>query len=324
MDAEVIYVAGGCFWGTEAFLRQLPGVLDTVVGFANSRIPDPTYEQVCTGQTHAAEAVCVYYDPSRISLRLLLEAYFTTIDPFSLNRQGNDCGTQYRTGIYWVNPADEPIIASAILSLERALQHRVRIEVLPLENFYRAEEYHQDYLQKNPGGYCHVDLGGAQAFMSEHATDFEILSHDYAKPSREDLERSLSEDAFAVTRCSATERPFSHPYDELFDEGIYVDVASGEPLFSSRDKFDAGCGWPSFARPIAPLVVDEVLDISIMGMPRVEVRSSTGQSHLGHVFNDGPQERGGQRYCINGAALRFIPVADMEKLGYGYLLNQFS
>ncbi len=322
MDAEAIYLAGGCFWGTEVFMQQLPGVVDTEVGFANSRIPDPTYEQVCTGQTHAAEAVCVQYDPAKISLRLLLEAYFTTIDPFTLNRQGNDCGTQYRTGIYWTNPADEPIIASAILSLERTLQHRVRIEVLPLENFYPAEDYHQDYLLNNPGGYCHVDLAGAQAFVDEHATDFEILSHGYTKPSREVLKHALGEDAFAVTQCSATDRPFSHPYDELFDEGIYVDVVSGEPLFSSRDKYDAGCGWPAFTQPIAPSVIDEEMDTSILGRPRVEVRSTAGQSHLGHVFSDGPESRGGQRYCINGSALRFIPVAEMQTQGYGYLLDQ--
>ena len=322
MDAEAIYLAGGCFWGTEAFMQQLPGVVDTEVGFANSRIPDPTYEQVCTGQTHAAEAVCVHYDPAKISLRLLLEAYFTTIDPFTLNRQGNDCGTQYRTGIYWTNPADEPVIASAILSLERTLQHRVRIEVLPLENFYPAEDYHQDYLLNNPGGYCHVDLAGAKAFVDEHATDFEILSHGYTKPNREVLKHVLGEDAFAVTQCSATDRPFSHPYDELFDEGIYVDVVSGEPLFSSRDKYDAGCGWPAFTQPIAPSVIDEEMDTSILGRPRVEVRSTAGQSHLGHVFSDGPESRGGQRYCINGSALRFIPVADMQSQGYGYLLDQ--
>ena len=305
-------------------MQQLPGVIDNEVGFANSRIPNPTYEQVCTGQTHAVETVCVKYDPTVISLRLLLEAYFTTIDPFSLNRQGNDCGTQYRSGIYWTNIADEPIIASAVLALERTLQHRVLVEVLPLENFYSAEDYHQDYLANNPNGYCHVDLSGAQTFVDEHKTDFEILEHGYTKPDWETLKHALDEDAFAITQCALTERPFSHPYDELFDEGIYVDIVSGEPLFSSRDKYDAGCGWPSFSQPIAPSAIDEAMDTSILGMPRVEVRSAAGQSHLGHVFDDGPEARGGQRYCINGSALRFVPLDDMERQGYGYLLDRFA
>lgn len=321
MNKGEIVLTGGCFWGTEAYLGRLPGIIKTEVGYANSRIPQPSYEEVCSGKTGAAEAVRVVYDKDIIPLPLLLEAYLRTIDPTSLNRQGNDQGTQYRTGIYWTDEKDAPIVASELGKVERRMGHRVRVEARPLQNFYPAEPYHQNYLDANPSGYCHVNLADAADFVSEHAADFAIAQHDYSKPADALLETMLDPATFAVTQQGATERAFSHPYDHFFEDGIYVDAVTGEPLFAAADKFDSGCGWPAFARPIAETSIVEAMDESIAGMPRTEVRSARGNSHLGHVFEDGPAALGGQRYCINGAALRFIPRDRMVDEGYGYLLD---
>lgn len=320
MSEREIVLAGGCFWGTEAYLKRLPGVVDTEVGYANSLMPHPDYEDVCTGETKAAEAVRIVYDPEIIPLPLLLEGYFRTIDPTALNRQGNDRGTQYRTGIYWTDERDAPTVISELAKLERRMGKPLRVEAKELENFFPAESYHQDYLDTNPMGYCHVDLADARKFTEEHRTDFAIAAQGYTQPGDDALRTQLSPQTFAITQENATERAFSHPYDHLFDDGIYVDTVTGEPLFSSADKFDSGCGWPAFSRPIAESSIQERADASIPGMPRTEVRSATGDSHLGHVFEDGPAELGGQRYCINGAALRFIPRDQMEAEGYGYLL----
>lgn len=319
MNKREIYLAGGCFWGTEAYLKRIPGVLETEVGYANSVVEDPSYREVCAGDTHAAEAVKVVYDADMLPLPLLLRAYLRTINPFSLNRQGNDCGTQYRTGIYWTDEADGPVAVSALVNVARTEGKNPRVEAAPLQNFYPAEAYHQDYLGQNPSGYCHVNLADADAFVREHAADFAIAQQGYQKPPDEEIREALSPEAYEVTQNAATDRPFAHPLDHAFEKGIYVDAVSGEPLFSSADKFDSGCGWPSFARPLAESLVAEAVDKSIPGMPRVEVRSAFGDSHLGHVFPDGPASMGGQRYCINGSALRFVPFDKMDEEGYGYL-----
>jgi peptide methionine sulfoxide reductase msrA/msrB len=324
MNEHEIYLAGGCFWGTEAYMKRLPGVLRTEVGYANSALANPSYEQVCSGKTGAVEAVRVVFDADVLTLPLLLAAYLRTIDPFSLDRQGNDVGRQYRTGIYWIDPIDETAVISTLVNLARSSGKKPCIECGELQNFYPAEQYHQDYLGQNPLGYCHVNLADADAFVAEHATDLAIAQEGYVRPRDEEIRSRLSPEAYEVTQCASTDRAHTHPYDQQFEEGIYVDVVSGEPLFSSRDKFDAGCGWPSFSRPIAQSVVTEALDRSIPSMPRVEVRSATANSHLGHVFSDGPAELGGQRYCINGSALRFIPADQLEAEGYGYLRTLFS
>lgn len=331
-----IYLAGGCFWGTEAYFQRLPGVVDTEVGYADSVIDSPTYEEVCAGNADAAEAVHIQYDPDVISLPLLLEAYFRTIDPTSVNRQGNDRGRQYRTGIYWTDPLDALTVESAIAQLEKRIGSPVAIEIGPLRNFWPAETYHQDYLQKNPLGYCHINLADARRFIEEHAADFGkgdsgtggegsiadvIEQKGYSKPSDEELSEKLSRLAYSVTQKSATEPAGTSELDDFFEPGIYVDAASGEPLFLSTDKFQSGCGWPAFSRPIDASVVTEHNDSSIPFMPRTEVRSKYGDSHLGHVFNDGPKELGGLRYCINGAALKFVPLDEMVDQGYGYLLS---
>ena len=323
-DLREIYLAGGCFWGVEAFMKRLPGVVSTEVGYANGNgiLEEPTYEQVCTDTTGFAETVRVRYDPRVISLPLLLEAFCSIIDPVSVNRQGEDEGTQYRTGIFWTDPADERPVRDALYKLGRSLPEGavpVAVEALPLSNFWPAETYHQDYLDKNPDGYCHVNLGGAEQFVAAHERDFAIVAAGYERPDDDALRENLDGLAYAVTQEAATERPWSSDLDQNFQHGIYVDRVTGEPLFSSADKYDSGCGWPAFSKPIAQSVVTERADERVPGRPRVEVRSETGGSHLGHVFEDGPEEQGGLRYCINGAALEFIPLEEMDERGYGYL-----
>ena len=319
-----IYLAGGCFWGVQAFMKRLPGVVSTQVGYANgnSTLEEPTYEDVCTDATGFAETVRVRYDPRVISLPLLLEAFFSIIDPVSVNKQGEDEGTQYRTGVFWTDPADERPVRDALYKLGRSLPEGagpVAVEAQPLSSFCPAEDYHQDYLDKNPGGYCHVNLGGAERFVAAHERDLAIVAAGYERPSEAALRENLDDLSYAVTQEAVTERPWSSELDRNFQHGIYVDRVTGEPLFSSADKFDSGCGWPAFSKPIAPTVVTEHADPTIPGRPRVEVRSEAGDSHLGHVFQDGPEEQGGLRYCINGAALEFIPLEEMDARGYGYL-----
>ena len=288
-----IYLAGGCFWGVQQYLSCVRGVTGLTVGYANG--PDGsgvTYEQVCASSGHA-EAVRVTYDPAEISLAQLLGRFLEIIDPTSLNRQGHDSGVQYRSGIWWTDPADGPVVEAALRALPDPSPKAIVVQFGPLANFTPAEEYHQDYLEKHPQGYCHIEPAVmARARATAHLTPLE----------------------YSVTQHADTELPFTGALDHEFAPGIYVDIVSGEPLFASCDKYDSGCGWPAFSRPIAGLV--ERADATIPGRPRVEVRSPGG-SHLGHVFTDGPADRGGLRYCINSAALRFVPLSDMDAEGYG-------
>ena len=309
-----IYLAGGCFWGTEKYIASIHGVLSTEVGYANGKTLNPTYEEVCTNNTGHAETVHVVYDPEIVSLAFLLELYYEAIDPTSYNRQGGDFGSQYRTGIYYVDDKDLPVIESSISKLQKRIDKPIAIEVKRLENFSPAEEYHQKYLDKNPAGYCHIGRS-----KIEKAANAIIDPADFKAPETEEL-HALSKMQFDVTQNAATEPPFQNQYFDSFRSGIYVDITTGEPLFASSDKFESGCGWPSFSKPIDPNVVRQREDRS-HGMLRTEIRSRVGNAHLGHVFDDGPIESGGLRYCINSASLRFIPKEDMEQEGYGYLLH---
>lgn len=313
VSRRTIYLAGGCFWGTERVMQLIPGVVATTTGYANSTVENPTYKQVCTGTTNAAETVKVDYDPSVIDLSTILNMYFYTIDPTSVNKQVGDEGTQYRTGIYYVDEADVPVIEAVADKVASQHDAPMAVEMQPLENFYPAEDYHQDYLMHNPGGYCHVS---PRAFHIARS----IKPKKYERPSDEKLAVVLTPRQYEVTQHSATEPPFDNPYWKLNEPGIYVDVVTGEPLFSSSDKFESGCGWPAFAKPINDDAIKEVADTT-HGMRRVEVRSVNGDSHLGHVFHDGPAARGGLRYCINSASLRFIPESMLEALGYGKYKN---
>lgn len=312
-----IYLAGGCFWGMQKYLDSVRGVISTEVGYANGKTLNPSYEEVCKKDTGHAETVKVVYDPEKLPLTFLLGIYFEAVDPTSVNRQGGDSGTQYRTGIYYVDEKDRAVIEEALSGLQKRYGRPIAIEAGPLENFSTAEEYHQKYLDKNPGGYCHI--GKSKFDYAAHAV---VNAGLYSRKDPETLRDELSPLQYDVTQRAATEPPFRNEYFDCSEPGIYVDVTTGEPLFSSSDKFDSGCGWPSFSKPIDPGVVRERPDSS-HGMDRTEILSRVGGAHLGHVFPDGPEKSGGLRYCINSASLRFIPRRDMEREGYGYLLPLF-
>lgn len=304
---KTIYLAGGCFWGVQAYFQKIQGIIHTEVGYANGHTSQPTYAQVCHENTGHAETVRVDYDEQDIDLKDILRHYFRIIEPTSLNKQGNDVGTQYRVGVYYTDPADQHIIAQAIAAEQ--IQHRdpIVVENEPLLQFYAAEDEHQDYLNHHPNGYCHVDLSLANE---------PLRAAPIRLPEVDTLPSILTAEQYRITQQNGTEPPFSHEYDHLFARGLYVDVVSGEPLFSSADKFDSGCGWASFSQPVSKKHLAYKPDHS-HAMQRVEVRSHYADSHLGHVFSDGLPERGGLRYCINGNSLRFVPYDEMEAQGYG-------
>lgn len=307
-----IYLAGGCFWGIAHLFSLVPGVSSATAGYANSIIPNPTYREVCTGATRAAEAVKVDYDPDKVGLSDIISLYFKAIDPLALNRQGNDVGTQYRTGIYYTDKADAEIVKTMLATLRRRYKQPLAIEWGELENFYVAEDYHQDYLNKNPGGYCHVNPA-----LFKEAREMKPKIHSAL--DKGELRKRLTPLQWEVTQNGATERPFENEYDDEFRPGIYVDVTDGTPLFISTRKYNSGCGWPAFTKPIDDKAIEEFSDTSY-GMRRTEVRSASSGAHLGHVFPDGPAAEGGMRYCINSASLRFIPADKMEAEGYGKYL----
>lgn len=317
-----IYLAGGCFWGTERYLQNVAGVVSTEVGYANGSTEHPTYEQVCHQNTGHAETVRVEYEENTLTLPFLLGLYYDTINPTSLNRQGGDRGAQYRTGIYYTDPQDEAVIRGSIAELQKRFDSPIAIEVLPLLGYSRAEDYHQKYLERNPGGYCHI---GAELFLKAKAASDPAAGRGSGEKagglgksggiSKEELKSRLTPLQYDVTQNAATEPPFRNEYNDHFEKGIYLDVTTGEPLFASSDKFQSGCGWPAFSRPINGTLVSEHTDRT-NGMLRTEVRSAAGDAHLGHLFPDGPAERGGLRYCINSAALRFIPLCEMKSQGF--------
>ncbi|WP_394405018.1 peptide-methionine (R)-S-oxide reductase MsrB [Streptococcus sp. 20-1249] len=306
-----IYLAGGCFWGLEEYFSQIEGVLKTSVGYANGQVETTSYQLL--KQTDHAETVYLAYDENMLTLREVLLYYFRVIDPVSVNQQGPDKGRQYRTGIYYTDEASVSVIETVMAEEAAKLGiQKLAVECEPLRHYILAEDYHQDYLKKNPTGYCHIDVNQAKIPV--------IDAKDYAKPSQEDLKARLTDLQYQVTQEAATERPFENEFFESDQAGIYVDITTGEPLFLSTDKFDSGCGWPSFTKPISKEVATYFQDYS-HGMNRIEVRSRAGQAHLGHVFDDGPRDKGGLRYCINSAALRFIPRNDMEAEGYGLFVD---
>lgn len=322
-EAE-IYLAGGCFWGTEFLMRNVPGVTSVEVGYSNGMTRNPTYREVCNDSGHA-ESAHVIYDPNVVSLSKLLNIYYQSIDPTLENRQGKDSGIQYRTGIYFSDPADEKIIKKSLNELQGNLFDKVVVECAPIKNFYRAEEEHQEYLIKNPQGYCHI----SHAFINEQAKikaanlfPSKDFSRDrvYGKPS-ESVLNQLSELQRAVTQNGETEPPYKNEYNDENRAGIYVDVTNGQPLFVSTDKFDSGCGWPAFFKPIDNSFIGERRDFAF-GTDRTEIHAKASGAHLGHLLDYGL--KGGLFYCVNSASLRFIPHEKMEAEGYGdwlYLLE---
>lgn len=302
-----IYLAGGCFWGVQAFFDRIMGIEYTNVGYANGKTVETDYYSL--KKTGHAETVYVVYDANSIQLSEIIEYFYKIIDPTSLNRQGNDQGTQYRTGIYYTDEKDRQVIENITEAEQQKYDKKIVTEIEPLKNYIPAENYHQNYLDNNPGGYCHIDLSNIPREKPV------IYTSDYPMPSEDDLKSKLTELQFQVTRQNATEPPFSNKYWNNKEAGLYIDIITGEPLFLSSNKFDSGTGWPSFTRPIQWDVITYKTDKS-MGMERIEVRGRSSNSHLGHLFNDGPPAEGGLRFCINSASLDFIRVNELEKRGY--------
>lgn len=342
-----IIVAGGCFWCTESEYEHQVGVIEAVSGYADSAVDNPRYADVGSGKVKAREAVQVIYDEKLISTDRILELYFRHIDPTDGGGQFADRGYQYSPAIYYFKDVQKNLATTLIQKIEKTgkFSSSVKVEVLPYTNFYTAEEYHQDYKDKNPVRYAaYREANGRNAFIrknwqddSQYVKDIfssQALSRstttmaqrhweDFTKEEKEEKLKTLTELSLKVTQEEGTERAFTHEYNDNKRDGLYVDIVSGEPLFSSKDKYDSGTGWPSFVKPVATSSVTLHEDKGLF-TSRTEVRSAIADSHLGHVFPDGPQDKGGLRYCMNGAALLFVPKEELEARGYGEYLSLFN
>lgn len=323
-ETKQVYFAGGCFWCLEHPFDTIPGVSEVMPGYGGGRTKNPTYQEVCSGKTGHYEMVRVSYDPSKVTFGELVDVFWRQIDPTDAGGQFADRGSQYRTAIFHQTPEEKDIAEGSKKALERSAKFSrpIAVKILPFTSFYPAEEHHRQYYRTCPAQYQRYRTFSGRAEYLKRAWGDDKMSYIYRKPDKKELREQLTGIQYKVTQENATEPPFANPYWNEKREGIYVDVTTGQPLFSSRDKFDSGCGWPSFTRPLDASQIDEKSDRS-HGMARTEVRSRAGDAHLGHVFNDGPGPTG-LRYCINSASLRFIPKEELVREGYGEYLKLFD
>lgn len=338
------YFSGGCFWCTESDLQKAPGVVEVVSGYAGGNAVNPTYSDVTSEKSGHREAVEIYYDGKITSYENLVRYHLMHIDPTDGGGQFYDRGESYQAVIFFGSEEERFIAERAIRELNDAkvFEKPVVVKLLPYKNFYPAEEYHQNYAEENTIKYCaYRESSGRDAFLKKYfgtkswaelvgknisMEKAGLQNRDYTyfvKPNDDQLREQLTDIQYEVTQKEGTERPFQNAYHDNSTPGIYVDIVSGEPLYSSSDQYDSGTGWPSFVKPIDSQYIVEKVDQGLF-FTRTEVRSKYGDNHLGHVFTDGPSERGGLRYCMNSAALRFIPREDMEKEGYSEYVSRVS